>query len=234
MLRLAICDDESIHREILKDKIIAFSFENDMDFHYQEFKSAHDLLSAPFNYDILFLDVRLEQGINGIDIGCQLRAQGNDCIIILVTSLEQYARQGYYADVFRYLVKPIKQAELDEALQACLKKLERSRVKIPVKCLDAMYYFNIDDIMVIESYNRKRNIYVKDQCYETWENLEILFEKLPADQFAYPQKSYIVNLDYIVSEKMNVITMENGKEISISRIQQKPFMTALHRYVSLK
>lgn len=234
MLRLAVCDDEDIHRKILKDKIIAYSLQYGIDFSLQEFTTANELLVAPCNYDMLFLDIKLENGINGIDIGCQLRDQGNDCIIILVTSLEQYAKQGYYADVFRYIVKPILQNELNEALNAGIQKIRRSKAKIQVKCLEAIQYFNVDDIILIESYNRKRSIYYKDQCYETWENLNVLFQKLPFNQFAYPNQSYIVNFDYIQCEKNNIITMENGKEIVISRNYLQSFMTELHRYVSVK
>lgn len=234
MLRLAICDDESIHRKILKDKITAFSLQYDVDFCYQEFATANELIAAPFTYDILFLDIKLENGINGIDVGCKLREKGNDCIIVLVTSLEQYAKQGYYADVFRYIVKPVSRDELSEALNACIQKIRRSKSKIQVKCLDAMHYFNIEDIIFIESCNRKRSIYTLNQCYETWETLETLFQKLSTPQFAYPNQSFIVNLDDIRCEKMNVIIMENGKEISISRNCLKSFMIALHKYVSLK
>ena len=150
MLRLAVCDDEDIHRKILKDKVIAFSLQYGVDFSLQEFISSNELLVAPCNYDILFLDIKLENGINGIDIGCQLRDQGNDCIIILVTSLEQYAKQGYYADVFRYIVKPILQNELNEALNAGIQKIRRSKAKIQVKCLEGIHYFNVDDINVMK------------------------------------------------------------------------------------
>ena len=234
MLRLAICDDEQIHRKTLKDKIIIFSFQNNVDFCFKEFATADELLSAPFNYDILFLDIKLDNNMNGIDIGYQLRERENDCIIILVTLFEQFIRQGYYADAYRYLVKPVKQKELDEALRSSIKKLNRSKAKILVKCLDTQHYFNIEDIIYIESYNRKRYIYLRSKTYETWESLNAIFEKLPHNQFTYPQKSYIVNFDYIISEKMNIITMENKKEISIAKTQLRAFMTALHQYVHLK
>lgn len=234
MLRLAICDDESIHRRILKDKLIAYSLQYDVDFCYLEYATGYELSGAPFNYDILFLDIKLENGINGIDLGCKLRDKGNDCIIIFITSLEQYARQGYYADAFRYIVKPILQDDLNEALNAALHKIQRNKSKIQVKCLDATHYFSVDDIVFIESYDRKRSIHSMSQFYETWENLNTLFQKLPFSQFAYPNQSFIVNLEHVRYEKRNVITLENGKEIVISRNCLKPFMTALHGYVNLK
>ncbi len=230
MLCLAICDDEKMHRELLKEKLDVYSFQEDVVFRFIEIGSSQELLCTPFDYDILFLDIKLENGINGIDIACMLREQGNNCAIVIVTSLEEYALQGYRADVFRYIVKPIKQEELNEALSALIKKLNRMKVFLQVRCLDAVHYFDIERISLIESYDRRRRIYYDDRIFESVESLESIYRRLPPHQFAYPQKGCIVNLDDVFREKMKVLTMKSGKVIPISRTYLQSFMTALHKY----
>ena len=95
LLKIAVCDDEAIHRLIIRDKLDKFAISNDVDYELDEFCTSEELLKIKNIYDILFLDVQLENGVNSIEIGKQLVKDGLDATIILTTSFEQYAAEGY-------------------------------------------------------------------------------------------------------------------------------------------
>ena len=68
LLRIAVCDDEAIHRLIIRDKLDAYAISNDIDYELDEFTNSKELMKMENIYDILFLDVQLEDGMNGIEI----------------------------------------------------------------------------------------------------------------------------------------------------------------------
>ena len=58
LLRIAVCDDEAIHRLIIRDKLDAYAISNDIDYELDEFTNSKELMKMENIYDILFLDVQ--------------------------------------------------------------------------------------------------------------------------------------------------------------------------------
>lgn len=129
LLRIAVCDDEAIHRLIIRDKLDAYAISNDIDYELDEFTNSKELMKMENIYDILFLDVQLEDGMNGIEVGKRLLQKGIDATIIITTSFEQYASEGYHLKAHRYLIKPIQQSNFNEAIVSCIKDF-KAKVKV--------------------------------------------------------------------------------------------------------
>ena len=129
LLRIAVCDDEAIHRLIIRDKLDAYAISNDIDYELDEFTNSKELMKMENIYDILFLDVQLEDGMNGIEVGKRLLQKGIDATIIITTSFEQYASEGYHLKAHRYLIKPIQQSNFNEAIVSCIKDFKKSNRK---------------------------------------------------------------------------------------------------------
>ena len=213
LLRIAVCDDEAIHRLIIRDKLDAYAISNDIDYELDEFTNSKELMKMENIYDILFLDVQLEDGMNGIEVGKRLLQKGIDATIIITTSFEQYASEGYHLKAHRYLIKPIQQSNFNEAIVSCIKDFKKSNRKIEVKCAYENCFISINSIVYIESYHRKRMIHTKEQVYETGASLQELLEQLPTAQFEMPQKSYIVNLDCVTSLTKTKVMLDHTIEI---------------------
>lgn len=94
LLRIAVCDDEAIHRLIIRDKLDAYAISNDIDYELDEFTNSKELMKMENIYDILFLDVQLEDGMNGIEVGKRLLQKGIDATIIITTSLSSMHRKA--------------------------------------------------------------------------------------------------------------------------------------------
>ena len=231
LLRIAVCDDEAIHRLIIRDKLDAYAISNDIDYELDEFTSSKELMKMENIYDILFLDVQLEDGMNGIEVGKRLLQKGIDATIIITTSFEQYASEGYYLKAHRYLIKPIQQSNFNEAIVSCIKDFKKSNRKIEVKCAYENCFISINKIIYIESYQRKRIIYTKEQVYETGASLNDLLSSLPADQFEMPQKSYIVNFDHVTSITKTKVILDYSTEIKLARDRMTNFNMKFQKYI---
>lgn len=294
LLRIAVCDDEAIHRLIIRDKLDAYAISNDIDYELDEFTNSKELMKMENIYDILFLDVQLEDGMNGIEVGKRLLQKGIDATIIITTSFEQYASEGYHLKAHRYLIKPIQQSNFNEAIVSCIKDFKKSNRKIEVKCayengLDATIilttsfeqyaaegyhlhahrylvkpiaqekfneailsciqefkklnrkiavkcayencFISINKIIYIESYQRKRIIYTKEQVYETGASLNDLLSLLPVEQFEMPQKSYIVNFDHVTSITKTKVILDYSTEIKLARDRMTNFNMKFQKYI---
>ena len=208
LLRIAVCDDEAIHRLIIRDKLDAYAISNDIDYELDEFTNSKELMKMENIYDILFLDVQLEDGMNGIEVGKRLLQKGIDATIIITTSFEQYA-----------------------SIVSCIKDFKKSNRKIEVKCAYENCFISINSIVYIESYHRKRMIHTKEQVYETGASLQELLEQLPTAQFEMPQKSYIVNLDCITSLTKTKVMLDHTIEIKLARDRIDDFNMKFHKYL---
>lgn len=234
MIKIAICDDEPVFEKVIKELLTNASIKYNEEYQLSYFQSSAALLEAPFDYDILFLDIRLENGADGIALGKQLREKGNPAIFILVTSLTDRYREGYKAGVHRYLEKPIKPKEFEEALISAVKCLRTSPQKIDIKFRTRSDIVNIEDIIYIESYNRKRYVHTNAAKYTTLETLDSFIKKLPAGQFYYPQKCYLINFAHVAATSMSEITMRNGKTIAFTKGRYQDFNQSLMNYLGGK
>lgn len=231
MYRVCVCDDDTYITKSLSDLLIMYSFQNEIDFKIEQFETPSLLPPNVGSFDIIFLDIEFEEKQNGIEIAKQMRRSGDASILVFITSHANYSIKGYEAEAFRFIVKPFSQARIFKVLDDCLAKLNRNKI-IKVKTNNGVELIRASEIIYILSEARKRNLYLeRDDVKSTWQNLKELYALLPSTQFQYAQKSFIVNLDKIKSISNNIITMENGDEISISRLHKEHFLRSLQLFL---
>jgi len=234
MIDVCICDDNANDIELLEGFIENFSTEFACRINILALQNPKELMLL--KYDILFLDIHLSEDENGIDIGKKLRDNQNNCIINLVTSLREYSMDGYKADVLRFLVKPVTQEIVNEAMLASIKKLGLDRRVLKVRCIEGDTLFNLHDILYIESKQRKRKIVCRHGSYITWESFDVLQSKLSSPLFAFAHKSYLVNLEHIDYIKNGWIYLkkmgaDNRAVIKISRGLARSFLMEVEKYI---
>lgn len=106
MIRVSIVEDDIKSAESLLNHLERFSKEHCVEIQSEHFTGGFDFLSACDGFDIVFLDISLP-GMNGIEIAKQLRRKDPAIIIIFVTQLSQFAREGYEVSALDYLIKPV-------------------------------------------------------------------------------------------------------------------------------
>lgn len=229
MISICICDDEVTLRQELKHMLQHYA--GRQEFELFECNSIQELLNNTSSYDVLFLDIRFDGEDAGIEAAKQLRKNGNDAIIIFLTSLSQYSTNGYEAEAFRYLLKPVQMSTLTETMDAVIAKVEAKRFRFSVVSGSGTVIIEADNISHIESLARRRFINIVSQKIETWETMAELYAKLPKGQFVYIQKGYVSNLNFIKQVKNNVVTLKNDEQIALGRNYKKDFFVAFNRYV---
>lgn len=230
-MKIAFYDDELTHNKVLQETLLMYSFQRNHNFDTLTFSSAGELLAAPFDYQILLLDIRLENGINGIDVAQQLRQKGYHGLILLITSAAEYVFQGYEIEAFRYLMKPLNTSAFCEAMDAAFVKLQSSAHTLKISFSNESFYVPVEDILYVESERRNRVIHTFTQVFRSTESLSALQQRLPQQQFALAHRSYLVNLKQVQQLGNGQITLSNLETIPLSRGNAEEFGRLLHHFI---
>ena len=175
--------------------------------------------------DLLFLDIEMPY-ITGIDF---LKSLSDPPKIIFTTAYEKYAVQGFELEVLDYLLKPISFERFLKAANKAFdffqlqKSMAAAQDYIFVKADNKLEKINFTDILFAEAMENYVAIHTKDKKIITHLTLKMLQEKLPAQQFIQPHKSYIIAIDKINAIEGNIL--HTGKfQVPISKYQKEEVM----------
>lgn len=233
MLSIAVCDDDKSIHEKLSELLLSYSVRYNQDFDMKHFYKAEELMDAPFDYDILFLDIMLNDNYDGLRIGKKLRKMKNRALYIIITSREDCCVDAFEATTFRYLLKPLVQDSIDKILKDALEFMNDLGQYLKISFKQNDYYIHIMDIIFIESYMRKRYIYTKSNTFQTVEKLKSLQERLINYHFFTKiGKTHFINMIHIQSTAVNSITLDNGQSIKLNEHAQNTFHNDFNIFLS--
>lgn len=174
------------------------------------FNSGEDLLKYADEIDIAFLDVEMP-GLNGIQLGEELKRRYPNIIIFIVTSYPDYLDDAMRFQVFRYLSKPIDKNRLFRNMKDALFKYSTLSRKIQIETKNQVTMVYTRDIVLVEAKERKVFVHTKDKIYESIQKMDFWIEKLPSNSFFQSHRSYIVNLRFVSHFDNTLIYLCNGR-----------------------
>ena len=212
-MKIAICDDEKVIRELIGDKVKKEYPEADVVF----FNSGEELLLSKDTIDILFLDIQMT-GRNGIEIARELRKKDKKVIIIFVTAVEDYVFEAFDVNAFNYIVKPIDDARfrdiLDKAINKCnfsgTDEVDTNYVIVNNRGMHTKV--KLEEIVYAEVFNRKVVIHKIDEEIEYYGKMSDL-EALTNENFFRTHRAYLINFKYVEKYDAKTVYMEKGKAL---------------------
>lgn len=194
--------------------------------------------------DILFLDVEMPW-MNGIEM---LKAMGDVKFkVIFTTAHNQYAVQAFRLSAIDYLLKPINQKDLSEAvsrisledtnmnegIQHLTYNLEnpeiRHRVAIPSR--DGLDFILIENIIYCEADSNYTHIYLmNDKHIIMSKPLKDLDLQLRPYNFCRIHHSYLINLNHLIKYirgNAGYVVLVNNKSLNVSRAKKQELLSKL-------
>lgn len=201
-MRIAIIDDEKparseliyLIKEIIPDVITV------------EMESGEEALKIIANerFDILCIDINLGD-INGTSLAAAARKLIPDTEIVFATAYNNYAEKAFEVDAFYYLLKPFSEAKVKQMIDKYYQRHSKcnhdnsiSICKIPLNVDKKIILVEFTSIVYIESQNRMCIIHTKEKDYKDNNPLNYFEEKLADKGFFRIQKSYLINLNYVL------------------------------------
>ena len=229
MLKVAVVDDEIGVREELSAMIERFSEETGERIAVACYADGRELLEAGAVEDILLLDIEMDD-VNGMDTAHLLRRKGVASEIIFVTNMAQYAIKGYEVGAIDFVVKPVRYTSFAFKFGRAVEAAKRKRSsRISVETREGLRYISSADLVYVEVRGHKLIYHGERGSFEAWGTLRDACTVLEPLGFALCNACYLVNLSRVVSVSQDMVTVDGGDELKMSRGRKKSFMDALTR-----
>ncbi|MBQ5969629.1 MAG: response regulator transcription factor [Clostridia bacterium] len=228
-MRIAICDDEVISREQLHKRITAYFLEKNMNCSISEFSSGEAFVPFNSQFDLVFMDCRLEDG-NGIDFIEKIRQHNAKLFVIFFTNYSEYAIDSIKLDTFRYLLKPVTDEDFKEALDAFVSIYEHTR-KIIVPTRDRLFYLEADEVIYIEADKKYTVIRTTTEQYRSSKPISRFVQEINNFHFFQTHRSYILNMKYVSSIDKRTIILANGEKVLCSSQKYDEFLKNYMSYL---
>lgn len=224
MVKIAICEDDKFYIEKEKKLIEAFFKNKDINYELYHFKSGVELIKDyRINYDIIFLDISMDE-MNGLEVANLLRKKGTNACIVFLTANAEYSIEGYKVDAHRYLLKNSENIEesLSECLSSALDKLQIRENKIDFDVQGGVLTISPSKIVYAESNAHRVVLYILENTgdlkeYYMYDRLDNIQEKLENFGFMRIHQSYLINRDYMKNVCRYKVELLAGISLGVSK-----------------
>lgn len=232
MIKIAIVEDDLNDRSRLAEFIQKYNKEkNSYSFDIKEYANPNEFLKEySCNFDLIFLDIKMP-GMNGMDLAKIIREKDKEVILFFITSLAQYAINGYEVEALDFVVKPIEYPEFVLKFSKAISRLnlgEDESILLTFNRDSIKIYLN--DIEYIESFGHSIIYHVNGKEYKSTGSLKSVEAKINNKSFAKCNSGYLVNLKHVTSITDSYCVIGDNK-LLISRPKKKEFKQAFLDYI---
>lgn len=241
-LRTLIADDEPIARQVLREELEALP---DIEI-VGEADTGSTALSSILEHrpDLVLLDLEMPL-MGGLDVVRQLKTTPHMPVIVIVTAYDSYAIQAFDAGAVDYLLKPVAQARLAEAVDrarrvnqkdaahklAQLQEVAEQKAaepgvsssassaarKVVGRIGEEYFLLNASEIAAFQAEGDIVWIFANKHKYMATQTLKVLEERLCSGAFRRIHRNALINLDHI--RKMSALSSQRWL-ITLSNAQE--------------
>lgn len=235
MLKIAVCDDEVLHRlDIVKKiKSVLYNYSKEDKFSIEEYSNGQAMVNENKYFDIVFLDIKMDK-LSGIETAKKMRTYNEDTKIVFITAFKEYIFEALDVEPFHYLLKPVSIEKLNGIIKRIMDKLKASKDekqfflvsqgKNTIKvALDKVYFFEVQ--------NRTINLHTEDEIIKYYDRISNVESLVSQKDFFRCHRSYIVNFRYIKKYDRNEIELDNGMKIMLSKNKYEEFTKSFTEYI---
>lgn len=229
MLKIAICDDDVTFTGDLEDEIVQSCRQLGLQADTEVFFDGNTLLKsvqAGCRYNLMFIDIEMEH-INGIEAARCIRKTDRAVLIIYISGYEQYLKELFEVEPFRFLLKPLDIEKFHIYFNEACQRIVETDEFYQFQFNKEIKKVSLRDIVYFESRKRMVHIILSDgtceQFYGKLNEVESSLEE-SRNTFLRIHQSFLVNYDYIKNMNFSsVVIYAKGKtlELKISEDRQK-------------
>ncbi len=233
MIRIAILDDSDTDRKLMEYVTKRYFAGRGVPCDVRAFSRWQTLfaeLSEETYYDIFLLDMELPEK-TGLQVAKEIRRHYLEPAIVYVTNYVQYAMEAFEVNAFRYIPKRLLREKLPAAYDVLLPEMEqldqRSYIVEKESGIERILYRNL-------FYIRKEGKYVvlfhRGGSSRERKTLKEIYGELNAEEFFYVDKSYVVNVQHVLSCRQGELEMRNGDVLPVSRPRHREVREKIMNY----
>lgn len=234
MLKISICDDDVSALNATMEKIRKFARQQQLFWREIQYSSSETLMTALKNGEysnIYILDVEMPV-YSGLDLAREIRRKNPEGKVIISSVYKDYGVDAVNADIARYVLKGDSEEQFFSALQDVVQMLEKE----PGEILQFQRY---SDVISIDSsdvlYITKESKYcIFHMCngskMRIRSSIQQVFSELPGNKFLFTDKGVVASVQKITGIENNVILLQGGTRIPVSRNRKREVMEHITAY----
>lgn len=231
--QVLIVEDNADERSRLRGCVEKYASEHNDELAITEYESAIPLIEASRTFDLIFLDINLPCGINGMEAARILRTYDETTQIVFVTDLAQYAVRGYEVDALGFIVKPISYYGISRYLDKALRVIRRNTGKnITVPLKRGLRMFPSTELVFAETAGHNLVYHLASgQPITARGSLSKLVEELEGEPFVRIASSFLVNMDHVRAIEEGSVIMSTGETLYFTRARKKEALATITSYL---
>lgn len=244
MVQIAICDDNSKDIQYLKQFLGEILDKYSIRYHIKEYTSGEELLKEPLIFQLIFLDIIMENGKNGMEIGKQIYRRNRTVRIIFQTNFGQYCQEALNkSHAFAFLEKPLQKSALEEQLREFIEENNQEQLRIEFRnaeCLikgkeeqKAILNLPVQGIIYFEylKMQKKIKIVTDKGNYVYAETISRLEERVKPLGFAVCCRGILVNLERVKKIKGYQVLLDDNRTLPLSQRRVAEFKERINEYI---
>jgi len=241
-LKTLIVDDEPIARRVLREELESIAGVEIIG-EADNGAAALDKI-AEYRPDLVLLDLQMP-AMGGLDVVRNIRRGTHLPVIVIVTAYDKYALQAFEAGAIDYLLKPVGQERLAEAIERARRISGKEAVeklaqlqeigdgrgaplsrKIVGKVGEEYFLLSADEIYAFQADGDIVWILTGKKKFMATQTLKVLEQRLRNTSFRRIHRNALVNVDHVrkmsaLSSQRWLITMSNDQEFVASKRQAR-------------
>lgn len=230
-LRVAVADDLLLDRQCLLTDLDVLA-EGRYDLEAQAYASGDALLAdfAPGMFHLIFMDIYMD-GINGLDAAREVRKLDPHCLVVFLTSSQDFAWQAFPLHPFDYLVKPYRIQRLQDLLDEALRVLTPHEPEVDLRLARHTYTVPLGNILYAVADKHRVSVMTTTGAMRSMSTYHDVEELLIRDsRFLVCNRGLVVNMEAIVQFGEGFIRMSDGKQFAVRQRSKTQLFTIFTQY----
>lgn len=247
MINIAICDDDKTFTGIVEQLLRRLANGHGIPINCEVFFDGSDLIKAvteqQLYFDLIYLDIEMHD-LDGIRTALSLRKLELPVLIVYVSIHEEYLKELFYAEPFRFLSKPIDETIFSEVFFSACERIRNRTGYFTFSYKRAINRIPLSQIIYFESNSRAITIHQPKWNAEHFATQQIRFYGKMNDiekrvttlngHFLRVHQSYLVNFDYIRTMSSTKLETLDGRIIQISEDRRREVRARFSALADLK
>lgn len=164
MVRIAVCDDDMRFTAELEEMVRREADDSGISVETEAYSDGGTLVAdieKGYRYDLVFLDIEMER-VDGISAARQIRRIDRSALLIYVSGYEQYLKELFEVEPFRFLSKPVDGAKFRKYFRDACARIGETEAYYRFSFNKEIRKVAVRDVVYFESRNRVVHIFILD------------------------------------------------------------------------